>query len=999
MVVTLLVKLNQEINHFLLICTNFLIMKKLLFYASAVAVLFSSCSKDATEDIAINKAGNEVFSVSLNTEEESTTRVTLSGSTFVWDVNDAIGVATTEALDANIMVSTSIGGTAPKFSVSEEDYTRWLDDVATTANPLMVYFPYKPETKFAADGKLTVNIPAKQRYAHESFYKNAIHAVGYAPEYTGADQEIALHVPHGFIQAKVVGWGDMKSITLSIKDKNGNDVNLTGNYEVDALPEYTEEDGYATDHKYITAEKSGETYGKEITVDLGFKPENLLFSDPLLVNFVVPAGIKLSEATLTFTNDKGDTYYVKMNKEASAGKMDMRPGLRVTVSQNVQFGLDDKFLIVDDDQYTAEEKFLAYAYMAQVQTADSKPYEGVWDFVKAYVPNASSVYDVDALIVDTELDFAAYDKAWADAGKAELDKKLVYNATNEFWSNVYAWYSKNGGAIESLAYNTVLGDSNTTIKNLNVVGTGISQGAGLENLTIENVTVKAKNCDTAGLIAGLSYNAEVKDVVISTGNKVVAEGVAQVGGVYGRLYTADAAYATAEPIAIEAKNCEFVGRLYGRVIETIELTLAEFEWDASVAAYPVIGNLKEGASVYADVAIDASMKNAGVVGMVDVEADNQKASSVVVEGVSYWNGDCDVNDGAFIPAKNDGTPDWTKFNEMVAAANAEEKSKYYFTAEDFAAIVSDANNSSMFLNVNIDMQGDHMASFIEDEFDGMLLKPEFTLTFEADRSGRKGYTVNGNNFTIANINIAAEKVSTSHTYIALFGQNPTIKNVKISGLTISNDNISNNFSISGLGYSGVAENVTVENVNIQTVYAPSYKGAGIGAIFATVDANNIKNVSVKDCVISAPEQNVAVGYVAGVLTLSEKLVSIAGINVSGDNFVQSAAKGLSAKAGRVNTSYAANTQYAYAGVPFGVVNVTCAAFSEAGTVQNKLTVTDSSYGDTFAAGYWFAHYDEAKKDVTLSKTAFADITKYDYVFTSNANANNYFNNIAFDWNK
>lgn len=970
-------------------------MKKLLFYASAVAVLFSSCSKDATEDIAINKAGNEVFSVSLNTEEESTTRVTLSGSTFVWDVNDAIGVATTEALKANIMVSTSIGGTAPKFSVSEEDYTRWLNDVATTANPLMVYFPYKPGTEFDADGKLTVNIPAKQRYAHESFYKNAIHAVGYAPEYTGADQEIALHVPHGFIQAKVVGWGDMKSITLSIKDKNGNDVNLAGNYEVDALPSYTEEAGvrtYAADHKYITDEKAGETYDQEITVDLGFKPEDLLFSDPLLVNFVVPAGIKLSEATLTFTNDKGDTYDVKMAKEASDGKMDMRPGLRVTVGANVQFGLDDKFLILDDDQYTAEEKFLAYAYLAQVQTADSKPYDGVWDTVKSFVPNASSVYDVDALLVDTELDFSSYTKAWADAAKAELDKVLTYDAINEFWINVYDWYSKNGGAIESLAYNNIISDTNTTIKNLNVVGSGISAGAGLESLTIENVTVKAKGGYFAGLIAGHSNLAKVKDVVISTGNKVVAENVPQVGGIFGRLTAADAAIATAEAIAIEAKDCEIVGRLYGKVLSTIELTLKDkYDWDASVSSYPVIGNLDEGAHVIADVAVDASMKNAGVVGKVDVtyQSNGQPdattpASSVIVAGVSYWNGD-------YIATHNDFTP-------FIPADKDFSKLEWnqLWTAEHMAAILQGASNSSVSLNTNIDMQGDHMASFVEDEVDGMLLKPEFTLTIATQRN--RSISVEGNNFTIANINVAGKADHYDddvYDYVALFGQNPTIKNVKISGYTLSTD-WDKDFAISGLGYSGVAENVTVENVNINTKYAPSFKGAGIGAIFATVDAENIKNVSVKNCVISAPEQNVSVGYVAGVLTLSKKLVEIEGINVSGDNFVQTAAMGMSAKAGRVNTSYAANTQYAYAGVPFGVVNVACAGFSTAGTIQNKLTVTKSSYGDIFAAGYWFAHYAYAKKDVTLSKTAFADINEYDYVFTSNANVNNYFNNIAFD---
>ncbi|MBE6187355.1 MAG: hypothetical protein E7142_08410 [Rikenellaceae bacterium] len=951
-------------------------MKKLLFYASAVAVLFSSCSKDATEDIAINKAGNEVFSVSLNTEEESTTRVTLSGSTFVWDVNDAIGVATTEAPKANIMVSTSIGGTAPKFSVSEEDYTRWLDDVATTANPLMVYFPYKPGTEFAADGKLTVNIPAKQRYAHESFYKNAIHAVGYAPEYTGADQQIALHVPHGFIQAKVVGWGDMKSITLSIKDKNGNDVNLTGNYEVDALPEYTEEDGYATDHKYITAEKSGETYGKEITVDLGFKPEDLLFSDPLLVNFVVPAGIKLSEATLTFTNDKGDTYDVKMDKEASDGKMNMRPSLRVTVSQNVQFGLDDKFLIWDDDQYTAEEKFLAYAYLAQVQTADSKPYDGVWDTVKSFVPNASSVYDVDALLVDTELDFSSYTKAWADAAKAELDNVLTYDAINEFWINVYDWYSKNGGAIESLAYNNIISDTNTTIKNLNVVGSGISAGAGLESLTIENVTVKAKGGNFAGLIAGHSDLAKVKDVVISTGNKVVAENVPQVGGIFGCLAAADAAIATAKAIAIEAKDCEIVGRLYGKVLSTIELTLKDkYDWDASVSSYPVIGYVDNHANVTADIAVSAELKNGGVVGKVYVApvADDY-ASSVIVEGVSYWNGDIV----------------WGAAPTMAVDADGVVTDP--FTAEDLAAVLTtDAFSSTYFLTHDIDMQCDHVV-WGADALDPMGVYPEFSLW--TSLSGSRKIKLDGKNHTISNASVTGQGTG----YVSLFGYEAELKDVKVANLIVNTSAAATNniFAVAGLAYSGKAENVSVENVIVNVADKLSNTSAGVAAIFSVADIKeDIKNVTVKNCSIVS-NKAVTAGIVAGVLNVSGKTSAIEGIIVEGTNSVKTAAGAMNKTKGLINTNYVAPKAYAYT-APFGIVNVTDAAFAASGTVTHTLTVSKSSYGSVFAAGYTFANASTAKKDVVLSKTAFsvADLENYDYAFMSNANVDNYFNNIAF----
>lgn len=952
-------------------------MKKLLFYASAVAVLFSSCSKDATEDVII-KSGNEVFSATILTEDESTTRVTLNGSTYVWDVNDAIGVASEQAPDANIQVSTNVGGVSPKFSVATEDYTRWLEQFDNKDNALFAYFPYKAGTTFTNEGVVTINIPAEQRFAPKSFYKNSIFAVGFAPAYNGAEQELELTVPHSMILANVIGWGDLEEISLEIKTADDKYLPLTGEFDVDVMPGYdTDKNGVRTYKAFTKDELTTKIdpqgqYGNKITVDLGFKPEGLDYTEALPVHFVVPAGINLSEATLVFSDGNGDTYEVKMPKEASDGKMTLRPNLRVTIRPMVQFGLDDKFLIMDDDTYTAEEKFLAYAYLAQVQTADSKPYEGVWDFVKAYVPNASSVYDVDALIVDTELDFAAYDKAWADAAKAELDKKLVYNATNEFWSNVYAWYSKNGGAIESLAYNAVLGDSNTTIKNLNVAGTGLTVAAGLENLTLQNVTVKAKGGNFAGLIAGHSnYAANVKDVVISTGNKVVAENVPQVGGVFGRLANADAIYAAAEPIAIEAKECGVVGRLYGKTLADVELTLADFDWDPSVAAYPVIGEAEAMVNVTADVVVDASMLNAGVVGKVNLQSG--WSGSVLVADTYYWNGGFGSYDGS--------------------AYDKDGKVTNPLTAEEFASVIRMAINSDLVFTHNFDMQGDHSV-LAGDDVDAMAITYPFAMIPYNTNADAK-YTVDGKNKTISNITLVSGDVN---AHAALFGKEADIKDITVTGLTINTEAAKTGY-VAGLAYTGKAKNVTVNNVAINVGgenWLSNDAEHTIGAVFATVNAKDIENVTANNVAIVSGAKASA-GLVAGKLVLSGETSELNKIVVTGSNSVAvKDVKSMTVKTAAKLASYVAGTNYAF-NAPFGIVNPEDAQFSEGGQVNHTLTVKDCSYGDKLAAGYWIGNkvLDKAKS-VAPSKTAYPS-TGYGYVFASNANAGNSepYNNIAF----
>ena len=961
-------------------------MKKLLFYASAVAVLFSSCSKDATEDIAV-QAGHEVFTASINIEDENQTRLHLEGAEYIWDVNDAIGVSSATVADANIPVTASKAGSVPSFVVSENDYNRWLDAVEKDEdNPLYVYFPYQDGKVFDEDGNIELTVPKTQRYEVGSFFRNEVPAVGFAEAWNGAGQDIELKVPVALLRVNVFGWGELEAIKLTIQNSEGEYYTLSGSANVNVAPVKGKEYAPALTLKAGDNEAPANDVDNYVEVVFGKKiAEEIAYNTTLPVHFILPAGINLSKATLTFIPkfkgaadyDEDEAFVKTMARESSAGKMDLRPNLRVTIGDNISFGLKDKFLVMDDENYTAEEKFLAYAYFAQTQTNNTKAelekmtehFGTVADILGV---SAEEAMKMQALLIDTELDFAAYDKAWAEAEFKVLDDILVFDPIDDFWKDVYTWYIANGGAIEPLAYNAVIGVENTTIKNLNVAGNGLTVAAGLENLTLQNVTVKAKGGNFAGLIAGHSnYAANVKDVVISTGNKVVAENVPQVGGVFGRLANADAIYAAAEPIAIEAKECGVVGRLYGKTLADVELTLADFDWDPSVAAYPVIGEAEAMVNVTADVVVDASMLNAGVVGKVNLQSG--WSGSVLVADTYYWNGGFGSYDGS--------------------AYDKDGKVTNPLTAEEFASVIRMAINSDLVFTHNFDMQGDHSV-LAGDDVDAMAITYPFAMIPYNTNADAK-YTVDGKNKTISNITLVSGDVN---AHAALFGKEADIKDITVTGLTINTEAAKTGY-VAGLAYTGKAKNVTVNNVAINVGgenWLSNDAEHTIGAVFATVNAKDIENVTANNVAIVSGAKASA-GLVAGKLVLSGETSELNKIVVTGSNSVAvKDVKSMTVKTAAKLESYKAGTNYAF-NAPFGIVNPENAQFSAGGQVNHTLTVKDCSYGDKLAAGYWIGNkvLDKAKS-VAPSKTAYPS-TGYGYVFASNANAGNSepYNNIAF----
>lgn len=964
-------------------------MKKLLFYASAVAVLFSSCSKDATEDIAV-QAGHEVFTASINIEDENQTRLHLEGAEYIWDVNDAIGVSSATVANANIPVTASKAGSVPSFVVSKNDYDRWLYAVEKDEdNPLYVYFPYQDGKVFDEDGNIELTVPKTQRYEANSFFRNEVPAVGYAAAWNDAGQNIELKVPVALLRVNVFGWGELEAIKLTIQNSEGEYYTLSGSANVNVAPVEGKEYAPALTLKAGDNEAPANDVKDYVEVVFGKKiAEEIAYNTTLPVHFILPAGINLSEATLTFIPkfkgaddyDMSEAFVKKMATESSAGKMDLRPNLRVTIGDNISFGLKDKFLVMDDENYTAEEKFLAYAYFAQTQTNNTEAelkkmtehFNTVADILGV---TAAEAMKMQALLIDTELDFAAYDKAWAEAEFKVLDDILVFDPIDDFWKDVYTWYIANGGAIESLAYNAVVGVENTTIKNLNVAGTGLTVAADLENLTFENTTVVApKSANMVGFLAPKSFIGEmsISDVAISTGNKVVAKEATYVGGIYGNADAGKNDIKTAEAIAIEAENCKYVGRLYGYLDTPFTLALEGYKWDPSVATTPVVGLLKNKANLTADVAVNNDLINGGIVGHVEVAVDRM-TGSVLVGDTYYWNGGkCATN--------YDGS-----------AYDKDGKVTNPLTAEELAtALAEGISDYDIVFTHNIDMQGDHMI-FSDDDVDPMAIYP-FVLAIEKDNYAYN-FVVDGKEKTLANVNLTHKGVITN---VTLFGANSTIEDLTVSGLTINAAAEQTN-NVAGLANTGKAKNVTVNNVAINVTgeawYDKKATNHTIGAVFVSVNAKDIENVTANNVAIVSGAKASA-GLVAGKLVLSGETSELNKIVVTGSNSVAvKDVKSMTVKTAAKLESYKAGTNYAF-NAPFGIVNPENAQFSAGGQVNHTLTVKDCSYGDKLAAGYWITL--KKPTSVALSKTAYPS-TGYGYVFASNANAGNSepYNNIAF----
>lgn len=929
-------------------------MKKFLFYLSAVAVMFSSCSKDATEVSAPSlEKGVKAFSASIDVESENSTRLVVDGTKYLWSAGDAIGVASSTDLTANVFVSTPVGGENPEFVVSSDDYERWMGDWKLNESPLYLYFPYKDGIEFEEGGIINLSINKDQRYASGSFYKNSVPAVGYAETYSGPEQDLKLDIPTALIQVWFAGVGETQKIKLSIKNASGKYYQLNGNVDVDVTAEKP---------AFIFADAEGKAVVKDnaddstyVTVNFGNKTGNLNYAGVdgnLPVHFIVPAGLDMSGATLEFElldaddNVVDDEEYTMSVAENRVLPSNFRMNLQKTDGTPVYitFGMDGKFVIEDDEKFTAEEKFLGYAYMAQTQNNDGYPetatdmdHLGVdWGYMATLGADWNTIAWIKASTTP-ELDFTGYDKEWAtqqyNALAAEINALGAQEPTLEqqFKLRLYKWYADNDGAIEPLAYNSIVGDDDEkpiVIKGLKVKGSGIigispyslpghtCSGAKLKNLKFVNCTVEGSSF----LAADSNLASNFENVVLG----VDPEGNANLVEYTGANY-AGALFAVARPniagliseggvvieklptvVAVRAAADGVKGQIAGLFVASQPIAFDLTDYNVTSLAEPVFGVINNAGLVTVDTAdaapAAATAPYAGFVGSVATNA----TASIIVDDTAYWNGTTATSNDGVAP----------------------------LTAEELAYVLTSKNNATIELALNYDMQGGE-------------------LNLEAYGQNPNPMVISGAK-TISNLTVNTHKNS---YHASLFGKTANLTGLTLKNITIKVvKQVSGEYTtVAGLAQTGTATDVTVDGLTVTLADGVEVENGIIGGLFSAVAPANLNNVTANKVTLNALESIKTAGIVAGKLNLATgDAWKLSGITVSGAKYTGLGEMTLANKASlKTVDAYKVNSghigDYAYDDVPFGVINVAAAAWGVAGTPKvQTLTGENCSY-DRLAA--------------------------------------------------
>lgn len=957
-------------------------MKKILFYASAIAVMFSSCSKDATEVTAPSLEGqNVVFSAKIAVENDKSTRLYLNEEgDYVWNAGDGIGVSSLENNIANVPAYTATETKTPNFVVDENDY-RYFGDWKEGEDALIAYYPYAPGNgPIDQTGKVTVSIPQNQRYAPNSFYKNTVPAVGYVEKYLGADTEIAMKVPVSMIRVYVSGVVKTSELKLQAYDQNGNEHLLYGSGLVDPTLE----------KPALTVNADPQIQDKSVKLTFGNLPEQLQYEGNLPVYFVIPADLQISKLVLSCGEDTEE--YDGMPAGAKT-----KPNTIHNIGKKpFVFGMDGKYVIraeKDADKtfaspFTAEEMFIAYAYLTRPGVVANPVAPAVLADCM-YIAKALGVElssnNLDLLktvvsIYDAELNFEGYDKDWAKTEYDWIQNKIYELGSNitadqaekfAFWKNVYEWYHNNDAAIESLSYNGVEGfvggvpGTPVTIKNLKVKGNGLTAGASLSNLVLEDITVVA-NGQFAGLIASnnnlsvANYDQTSSDMKITNvsikGEKNSVDNTAYsapsyTGGIYGIFSPASGnAVASESSIAVKAYTAQSAAQLYGVYSPKAgsdDVALVNNVIDTEAGALPLFAKLGSGAASV--VTVNGTVGQGVNCGVIPYGAVHNEHISLIVNGTSYWNG------------------------KVAASINADE----FFTAEELAYVLGAADASAQVTLTNpIDMQGKEVA-----------ISP----------SGSRVAKIDGSVDKLAIKNVVAQQ-DDSNGYVALFGCAKEVKNLVVENVTVKTKAGTQIFAVAGLAYSAKVDNVDVNGLTIDLVEgsaisAPNGLAKAIGAVVSVATPSSIKNVTVtKANTVNIRgnadiEGKFDVGVVAGRLNIetTHEPVVLDGIKVKGASSVYSTfytGAIFGSKANQVAT-YVSDSSYWGAFCPFGQIQITNAQLLDSGKVKAELNAKNcetplrNGVAVGLAGGISFPGLTQA------TSVAFTDGEDYGYKFISN----------------
>lgn len=447
--------------------------------------MLGSCSKDDTEVAPVEVKGKAAFSASMIIGDGVSSRTHVGDLVngvypYYWDKGDAIGAS---ALGTSAVVPFIVD--ASKFenandNVASVDFYPQGEDLAYFGEEsIYLAYPYDKAVKVSgSQGSEVMNmtIPASQRYRANSFATMTAPAVGIInPEdiVDGQVPDVEMKPVASYVRFGVVGSGKLTSISLTVKNSEGKYFVLNGSADVPL----TDGSDYALKLNTSGPTETTAAAAHTNTIDFGKGGIDLAFNDPAYLWFVVPADVKYSNATLTFTATVDNAQSV-VEKTYKGTYNAVRNGV-LDIPVNIELGMEDKVLIENNAD------LIEYLYTVSERTDGYKT----------------------AVLVN-DLNFSRYD-ARNDMNGAEGD---MLNALTE--------YLTNGSVIESIAEGAHIDGNGHTISNLQVKGNGIFEGqpASLKNLILSGVTVNVPaEANPALFVGAINLNDCSEDVVIKGG--------------------------------------------------------------------------------------------------------------------------------------------------------------------------------------------------------------------------------------------------------------------------------------------------------------------------------------------------------------------------------------------------------------------------------------------------------------------------------------------------
>lgn len=475
-------------------------MKKILFFASAIALL-ASCSKEMVEDVATPfVSGDDTI---IATYDTPATRVHLNGTSFVWDDGDGIGVFAATASDAT---NAYFG-----FKGMVDGKPNFKGDLkAIKGNEFYAYYPYSYGTTVASIKSTTgtgLNIAAKQYYNHSagetgSFSAASTPAVAKASiEDKDSNEPVEFRFTPvvAFVRVPMTGIGTVNTMTLQINTKEGETEGYTvyhalnGRVRVDfAGVEANEEEGIEAQDFIVTNPNDPtdpKAASRTITLDCG-EGVKLDRTKPTYFWFVVPADMDLTAATQVVIKVNGGITFEReytANEERTLGKGEYLP-LKPKDADSFVWNDGGKVLI-DNTEQLVEYLYLAtYGWSGDFDAPELN--EKATDEEKAA---ADAINAVKNFYLDGE-----------KLRTAVIMKNLVFNEeTNKYQQD----WQKSGHAAEIPFVQDVYRKFNTDGTNFAVTSVG-NKTTGLA-FNIESGMVNESGTVKSVTVDGLAFNGPI----------------------------------------------------------------------------------------------------------------------------------------------------------------------------------------------------------------------------------------------------------------------------------------------------------------------------------------------------------------------------------------------------------------------------------------------------------------------------------------------------------